>query len=163
VTEVEALLSADAGRPPPGTVVFRARDPEAPARRVRFGLGLALAATAVACAFGGAAVELVALLGLGAALLVVLATPTAPPPDEARVKQPTLLITPTGMIVRDDSGLRCWRFDEVSDIRPYLLDRRLGILVTGVDGSRHFVDSLAYERGEDLGVIIGRHLRPRGT
>jgi len=35
MSEVEALLSVDAGRVPPGAVVFRARDPDAEVRRLR--------------------------------------------------------------------------------------------------------------------------------
>ena len=35
MSEVEALLNVDAGRIPPGAVVFRARDPESEVRRLR--------------------------------------------------------------------------------------------------------------------------------
>src|SRR5437762_8694867 len=50
MSEVEVLLSVDAGRVPPGTVVFLARDPEAPARILRAVLALSLSLAAVGCA-----------------------------------------------------------------------------------------------------------------
>ena len=40
MSEVEALLSVDAGRVPAGAVVFRARDPESEVRRLRMVLAL---------------------------------------------------------------------------------------------------------------------------
>jgi hypothetical protein len=161
MTEVEALLSADAGRPPPGSVVFRLRDTEAPTRRARIIAALSIGAIAVGCFVLGADLDVVAVIALLAALLGVLGTPTERDPEEpVRVKQPTLLVTTSGLIVRDDGGLRSWQFQDLADVRPYLDDRRVGLVIVCRDGSRHFVDNLAFERGEELGEILGRHLRP---
>jgi hypothetical protein len=159
VTEVEALLSADAGRSVPGTVVFRARDLDAPTRRARAITALVIAGIAIVCALAGADLDLVAVLSLLAGLMGVLATPTEREPAEVRIKQPTLVVTAEGMIVRDHWGLRSWRFEDLLEVRPYLDDRRVGLVIVARDGSRHFVDNLAFERGEDLAELIGRHLR----
>jgi hypothetical protein len=161
VTDVEALLSADAGRAVPGTVVFRARDVEAPTRRARVVAALVIAGIAIACALAGADLDLVAVLALLAALLGVLATPTQREAAEVRIKEPTLVVTGEGMIVRDHWGLRSWRFEDLTEVRPYLDDRRVGLVIIARDGSRHFVDNLAFERGEDLAEILAKHLRRR--
>ena len=159
MTEVEALLSVDAGRAPPGTVVLRLRDLEGPTRRARVVAAVAMTGIAITCAVVGADRDLVAVLSLFAALLGVLATPTRGDTEEVRVKQPTLVVTAGGMIVRDHWGLRSWRFADLAEVRPYLDDRRVGLVLVAKDGSRQFLDNLAFEGGEDLVAIIDQHMR----
>src|SRR5688572_32422687 len=98
MTEVEALLSVDAGRVPPGVIAFRARDRERSTRVVRMVLSGCCAVAAIVSAFAGVGREFVALLLLGAAIFGVLATPDEPEESEPVSKPGTLLLTPTGLI-----------------------------------------------------------------
>ena len=161
MSQVEALLSVDAGRVPPGTVAFFPRDPEAQKRRactilavIVFGVGVGL----VVCGVRLAAVPLLALVGVA---LAVGSLPTKPDSDTAPSKSPTLVLTQEGMIVRDADGLRYWEFDELADVRPYLHGPTLGLLVLRKNGKRDFVDTTFFERGERVRELIGRHLKPR--
>jgi hypothetical protein len=157
MSDVQALLSIDAGKVPPGTVAFFARDPEASKRRMF---------TVLAILVGGSAVVglhrlPVAMLGLAAIALTLMALPPERDPLLSRYKKPALVLTPTGMIMRDGSGLRSWSFDQLSDVRPYLHHQRVGLLITGRDGSRDFVDTLSFERGDKVRELLGRRLNLR--
>jgi hypothetical protein len=163
MTEVEALLSVDAGTVPPGAIAFFPRDPEAPVRRVRAVMALAVGAVALGFAIGGMSREPIALLLLAAGMLGVTASRTSPEPDDPVSKRPTLVVTPSGMIVRDAWGLRSWQFDELSEVRPYLHQRQVGLLIVRQDGSRDFIDNHLFERGESVGELVGRRLKPRAT
>jgi hypothetical protein len=161
MSDIQALLSVDAGKTPPGTVAFFARDPDAPKRRamaVMAVLMFAIAVTGLFASFPKIAIALVALAGIG---FFLHALPPEEDPGQARMKKPTLVITPTGMIVRDGSGLRSWSFDDLRDVRPYLHGRQIGLLVVERNGSRHFVDTLSFERGEKVRELIGVRLKPR--
>jgi hypothetical protein len=158
MSEVEALLSVDAGRVPPGAVVFPAADPEAPTRRLYAFLALAVGGFAVGCGVHAVGAEAVALLVTAAAIFAVLALPPSPEPEEARNKRPTLVVTTSGIIVRDESGLRTWRFDELASVRPYSHAGGEGLLLVRHDGSREFLDSLCFRRGEFLGEVIRQHV-----
>jgi hypothetical protein len=161
MTEIEVLLSVDAGRVPPDAVVFAAADPEAPARRLNAVLGGVAGLALIGCVLTGVGRELVALLALIAGVFVVLATPTEAEPDEPRHKPPTLVVTPRGMIVRDDGGLRTWRFDELAEVVPYLHTTGEGLLIVGRDGSREFLDNRLFRRGEKVVDLIRRYLHPQ--
>ncbi|HVZ75649.1 MAG TPA: hypothetical protein VHJ20_24925 [Polyangia bacterium] len=163
MSEVEALLSVDAGRVPPGVVVFRARDPEAEVRRVRRVLAVSAGIVTIALAITGAAREPVAMLVLTTAMLALSATRTAGDPDEERSKKPTVVLTPSGMIVRDANGLRSWQFEDIADVRACVCQGRVGMLVVQRDGSLHFLDNLLFARGEQLSSLVRRHLQPRGV
>src|SRR5688572_15167917 len=163
MTEVEALLSVDAGRVPPDAVVFAAADPEAPGRRLNAFLAVAAGVATVGCLFTGVPFELTGLLGVIAGIFAVLAFPSEPEPEEARHKPCTLVVTPRGMIVRDDEGLRTWRFDELAEVVPYLHRNGEGLLLVRRDGSREFLDNRLFRKGEDLVEVIGRHLKPRAV
>ena len=160
MTEVEALLSVDAGRVPPDTVVFVAADPEAPTRHLYTFVAATVGAGALVCYCGGIELALVALLALTGGIFAVLALPPDQDPEEARHKRPTVLVTPRALIVRDDSGLRTWHFDELVDVRRYLHATRMGLLLVRRDGSREFLDSLLFRRGDRLVDEIGRRLKP---
>lgn len=154
MTEVEALLSVDAGRLPPGASAFRARDPEAATRTVRAGLAVVFAVGAVGAALAGISREPLALLVLTSAIFAVLATPDERDPEQERHKRPTLVVTPTGMIVRDAHGLRTWQFEEVVDVSRVIADGSAGLLVTRRDGRCDFVDTELFERGERLWGVV---------
>src|SRR6185436_11718144 len=135
MSEVEVLLSVDAGRVPPDALVFSAADPEASARRLNAVLAGFCALALVGCVLTGVGRELVALLALIAGIFVVLATRTEAEEDERLYKPPTLVVTPQGMIVRDDDGLRTWRFEDLAEVVPYLHTTGEGLLLVGRDGS----------------------------
>jgi hypothetical protein len=159
MSEIETLLSVDAGRLPPSTVVFFARDPEAPNRRMLAAMAIMGATLAVGAAWMGVDRAMVALLALTTAALSVWATPTAPDPEDVPIKRPTMVVTPHAIIVRDDDGLRTWRFEELKEVRSFLHEHRLGILLVRRDGSRDFLDHMSFERGERLRELIAPRLQ----
>jgi hypothetical protein len=155
MTEVEALLSVDAGRVPAGVVAFRPRDRGAVTRRFRIVLAVTCALAAVASALTGVGRELVALLVLGAGIFGVLASPDQQDDDvEVPSKPPALLLTPTGLIVRDAFGLRCWRYAELLEVRQVCSRGESGLLIVGRDQSSDFVDTGDFERGESLWALL---------
>jgi hypothetical protein len=165
MSDVEALLSVDKGRVPPGMVAFFARDPAAWQRRMFAVLAILVGGSAIVlatCLLTGAVVGLhrlpVALLALAGIGLMLQALPPERDPLTVGHKRPALLLTPTGMIMRDGSGLRSWSFDQLKDVRPYLHHQRVGLLITQRDGSRDFVDTLSFERGDKVRELIGRRL-----
>jgi hypothetical protein len=163
MSEVEVLLSVDAGRVPPDTMVFFAADPETPIRRMYAFLAITGALGALGVALSAVGVEAVVLLAIITAVMVVLALPTRPEPEDARNKRPTLVVTPRGVIVRDDGGLRTWRFDELAQVLPCHHARGDGLLLVGTDGSRQFLDCLVFRQGYRLREIIGRHMKTRAV
>jgi hypothetical protein len=154
MTEVEALLSVDAGRVPAGVVAFRPRDREAVTRRFRIVLAILCAVAAAASAISGVGRELVALLVLGAGIFGVLASPDQPEEAEVPSKPPALLLTPTGLIVRDAFGLRCWRYVDLLEVRQVSSRGESGLLIVGQDHSSDFVDTGDFERGESLWALL---------
>jgi hypothetical protein len=154
MSEVEALLSVDRGKVPPGTVAFFPRDPEAPILRLR----AALAVFAIVCASGcyllGAGLMPVVLLLLAAAMLGVTATRTIDDSEGPPSKKATMVVTPTGLIIRDDFGLRTWTFDQLADAVPVAFEQRVGLLLVKRDGSRDVIDHLSFARSEGLREMI---------
>jgi hypothetical protein len=161
MSDVETLLSVDAGKVPPGVVAFFARDPEASKRRVMVAFAVMLGAATAAAYFARLDRPAVALLALATLALIIQALPPEHDPSAASLKRPTLVVTPNGVIVRDGSGLRSWSFDELVDVRPHLHQQRIGLLLAKRDGGREFVDTLSFERGETVTEVIGRRLKPR--
>jgi hypothetical protein len=161
MSDVQALLSVDAGRVPPGTMAFFARDPERTQRRVLAVFAFLVGSAAVASLLAGLSRPPIALLALGTIALFVMALPPEPDPETAGRKRATLVLAGNGMIVRDESGLRSWSFDDLADVRPYLHQQRIGLLILKRDGSRQFVDTLSFKRGEKVNELIGRRLKPR--
>lgn len=161
MSDVEALLSVDKGKVPPGVVAFFARDPEASKRRVLAAFAVVMAAVTAAGYWAALNRPSIALLALATLSLIIQALPPERDPETSRYKRPTLVVTPNGVIVRDGSGLRSWTFDDLVDVRPYLHQQRIGLLLAKRDGSREFVDTLSFERGETVTELIGRRLKPR--
>jgi hypothetical protein len=161
MSDVEALLSVDAGRVPPGTVAFFARDPEATQRRILAVLAVLGGAATAASLLAGLGRPGVALLALGTIALFIMALPPERDPALEGHKRPTLVLTSNGMIVRDACGLRSWSYDDLANVRPYLHQQRIGLLIVKRDGSRQFVDTLSFKRGEKVNELIGRRLKPR--
>jgi hypothetical protein len=163
MSEVEVLLSVDAGRVPPDAVVFFAADPEAPIRRMYTFLASTGGLGAIGVAFSGVGIEAVVLLGIITLVMIVLALPTSADPEDARNKRPTLVVTPSGMIVRDAGGLRTWRFAELAHVLPCHHGQSYGLMLVGTNGSREYLDCLTFRRGERVGEVIGRHMKPHAT
>jgi hypothetical protein len=163
MSDVETLLNVDAGRIPPDAVVFAAADPEAANRRLNAFLAITAGLGTIGCLLSQIGREPVFLLGIITAIFAVLALPTTPEPEEARHKRPTLVITPRGVIVRDDCGLRAWSFDELAEVLPYVHTTGEGLLLVRRDGSREFLDNRLFRKGERVSEVIGRYFKPRPT
>jgi len=161
MSDVEALLSVDAGRVPLGTVAFFARDPERTKRRFLAVLTVLIGSAVVASLIAGLSRPPIALLALSTIALFVMALPPQRDHETEGHKRATLVLTSNGMIVRDNSGLRSWSFDDLVDVRPFLHQQRIGLLIAKRDGSREFVDTLLFKRGEKVNELIGRRLKLR--
>ncbi len=46
-------------------------------------------------------------------------------------------------------------------MRPFLHQQRIGLLIAKRDGSRQFVDTLIFKRGEKVNELIVRSFKPR--
>ena len=154
MSEVEALLSVDRGKVPPGTVAFFPNDPEAPIRRVRAGLAVIAAIFAVGTYLVGGGLMPVVLLLLAGAMLGVTATRTIDDTDSAPIKKSTMVVTPTGLIIRDDFGLRTWTFDQLADAVPVAYEQHVALLLVKRDGSRDVIDHRAFARSDGLREMI---------
>jgi hypothetical protein len=161
MSEVQALLRVDAGKVPPGVIAFFPRDAEAPARRMRAVLAVIVHVAAFALALSGTARPLVALLALAGVALTVSAMPTRPDEEERPSKRPTLVLTATGMILRDSDGLRTWSYDELLHVSPFVHELTLGLLVIRKNGRREFLDTASFERGEKVRELLGRRIPRR--
>jgi hypothetical protein len=154
VSEVEALLSVDRGKIPPGTMAFFPKDPETPILRLRAALAAVAVVFAIAAYLVGAGRIPTGLLLLAAAMLGVTATRTVEESDGPPPKKATMVVTPTGLIIRDDFGLRTWTFDQLADAVPIAYEHRVGLMMVKRDGSRDVIDHMAFARGEGLREII---------
>ncbi|HVR63537.1 MAG TPA: hypothetical protein VMU50_16665 [Polyangia bacterium] len=155
MSEVEALLSVDRGEIPPGALAFFPRDQEAPIRRLRAALAIFAALCAGGCYLAAGGLMPTTLLALAAAMLGITATRTIQDQADSRpVKKPTVVVTPTGIIVRDDFGLRTWTFDQLAEAVPVSYEQRVALLLVKRDGSRDVIDHMAFARGEGLREII---------
>jgi hypothetical protein len=145
MTEVEILLSVDAGRNPPDTVTIFMddRDPDERARwRARFLVALAVllagGAIALGWMWGKKALTPITLMLLGAGMAVVGATPTTPEAEPRPQKRPVMVVTTTGLIVRGDWGVKMWRFEDLSDIVAGVDSERRPLLeLRDKDGTRY--------------------------
>ena len=164
MSEIEALLSVDAGRVPPATVAFFARDAEAGERLTYSILGAMSALAAVTCGLLGGPDLVGALLILTAAMFTIIATPTvkeADADDNRPAKRHVMVVTSEGLIVRDAWGLRSWRFEDLADIGASSYEHRPYMVLIHRDGSRHALDYLYFQRPEQLREVIGHRLRLR--
>jgi hypothetical protein len=163
MTEIEALLKVDAGQLPPATVAFFAVEENDDAdQRAYAALAAMTAIAAVACGLCGGGNLLIALLVLIAATFTVVATPTIrdPDPDAPRpCKRRVMVVTSQGLIVRDAWGLRSWRFDDLSDVVSSSHEHRPYIILVQRDGTRHALDYMSFQRGEQLREVIGSRLK----
>jgi hypothetical protein len=164
MSQVETLLSVDAGRVPPGTLAFFPRDQGAGARRLFALVALALDGVALSLILrGGGHAPGAALLALIGVALSLGAIPTTPDVAEPVVKRPTLVVTPEGLIVRDAAGLRSWQFEDLVEVRRYNHQMSLGILLIRKDGRSEFVDTQLFHRGDKVRDLIHHRFKPRAA
>jgi len=161
MSEVETLLAVDAGRVPPGTAAFFARDPEAAGRRLGAVLAVMVDALALWLVMRGHVAE-AALLALLGVLLALGAVPTIRG-DERPTKRPTLVITPTGMIVRGAPRPHTFSFDDIDTIQALNHEPHVGLLIVRRDGKRFFIDTGSFEGGGVVSALVGRRLASRAA
>jgi hypothetical protein len=159
MTNIEAILSVDAGRVPEGAVAFFTRDPELGQRRLCAVTGALLAVAAIMSGFSGAGLVCVSMLGLGAGIFAVLATPTATDEDERPAKRQVVVVTPSGIVMRDAQGLRSWTFEDLTDASSWRHADRVDLLLVRRDGTRIFIDCQGFHRGDKLPEVISRYRR----
>ena len=166
MSEIEALLSVDAGRVPPATVAFFARDAEASERLTYAVLGAMTAVTALLSGLLGGPDLVGALLVLTAAMFTIVATPTLKEPsdeDNRQIKRHVMVVTSEAIIVRDAWGLRSWRFEDLAEIAASSYEHRPYMVLIKRDGSRHALDYLSFQRPEQLREVIDTRLRLKTT
>lgn len=164
MTEIEALLSVDGGHTPPGTVAIFLDDGTRGFRPVHAGLGLAAFLAAAACGWTGTGLHAVTLLLLAGAMLVLRSLPTLREDSNRDPKRQVLVITEHGLIVRDASGLRSWRFEDLENVVAGIRDAQPYLNLIDRHGKRHAVDCAVYRCGERVRrVLSSRLLLDRNT
>ncbi len=161
MTQIEALLSVDAGRIPPGTVAFFASDPADEQVRLYAIIAAVAGLIAAACGFAEAGPEIIALAILGTVVSTVLALTSESEPLEPGAKRSTVVVTPTGVIMRDACGLRTWTFDDLAAVRLVSLGPKVGLVVSRRDGSRDLIDILNFKGADSLRQLLYRELNRR--
>lgn len=157
MTDIEILLSVDAGTVPAGTTAFFSRDRTLWVRRTWAALGAGFLATAVA-AMGTGHTEGIFPLALLSMLLATLALPTLPNDESSDAKRPVVIVTPTAIILRDAHGLRTWAFDELAGVQVSHHANRIDLVLIERDGKRAFIDGRAFDAGRRLQSAIAAHL-----
>ena len=158
MTDIEVLLSVDAGRVPPGAVAFFMRDADAEKRKVRALMGAVLVAMAIGSAFADGGLACVALLLLAAGIFGVLAMP--PPSDERpmEIKRRVVVVTEIGIIMRDGRGLRTWLFADLQGASSMRQADRVDLWLERRDGSKSFINCRVFQRGEYLPDVVKQRL-----
>jgi hypothetical protein len=158
MTEIEALLSVDAGRTPPDTLAFFLDDGTRGFRRVPALLSVATGLAALACGLNGCGRHAVAALLLVAAMLALRAMPTLRDDANRDPKRQVLVITAVGLIVRDASGLRRWQFEDLTDVVAGIHDSRPFLNLIDCAGTRHTIECAVYGRGERVRRVLSSRL-----
>jgi hypothetical protein len=162
MTQIEALLRVDGGDVPPGAQAFFAEDDQDGSPLLRAAMAGATALAAASAAGLGAGRFVVALMLLAAAGLAVLAWPTIRDDEEQLPpKRQVLVVTPQGLIVRDDMGLRSWQFEDLAGVVEQFHTHRPYLVLIEQDGTRHALDHLRFRRGGSVHQIIDERVRRR--
>jgi hypothetical protein len=163
VTDIEVLLSVDAGRIPSGVMAFFVGDVDVAERRTYAVLSVLSVGAAAACAGLGAGRALVMLLVLAATALALFATPTLREDHDPRAKRPVIVITPEAIVMRDECGLKVWRFEDLTGVAAAVHDHRPQLVLTGRDGKRYAVDCLRFQNGERVREVVDQRLQSLRT
>ena len=161
MTDIEVLLSVDAGRIPEGTNAFFVRDRDRTLRRCWAALSIAIMAGAVVGGFVGAGYTWVAVLVLVGGMFAVMATPTLSDDPYPEIKRQVLVVTPHAILMRDEQGLRTWTFEDLADASSTRYADRCDLLLVRRDGGRVFIDCQNFHRGERLPDVIAKRLSAR--
>ena len=159
MTDIEVLLSVDAGRIPPGAVAFFVGDADVAERRTYAVLSLLSVVAAAVCVGLGAGSALVMLLVLAAAALALFATPTLREDQDPRTQRPVIVITPEAIVMRDECGLKVWRFEDLSSVAAAVHDHRPQLVLQSRDGKRYAVDCLRFQHGERVREVVDQRLQ----
>lgn len=157
MTDIEILLSVDAGTVPAGSTAFFIRDRTLGLRRTWAAFSAAFLVTAVA-AMGSGHHDGILPLGLLSALFATLALPTLPNDASSDAKRPVVIVTPTTIILRDGHGLRTWAFDELAGVQVSRDAHRMDLILIERDGKRVSIDGRAFDTGHRLQDAIAAHL-----
>jgi hypothetical protein len=160
MTEVETLLSVDAGRTPPGTVAFFMDDGDRRTRMTRAALAALMGLGAIALAFtlGKSGLAPVTLLVLGAAIAGVRAMPTLRDDDRPAGKRQVMVVTAGSLIVRGPWGLKTWRFEDLDRVVAGLDTGRAYLELLDKNGSRYTLECSGFRRCERARRVISSRL-----
>lgn len=159
MTDIEALLSVDAGRTPRGVVAVFLDDGTRGFRGGHGALGLAAGVAAGLSGVAGWGAAPITLLLLAGAFLALHALPTLPEDENRDPKRKVLVITATGLIVRDDAGLRRWLFEDLTDVVAGVQDSGPYLKLVDRAGRRHTVSCPALRRGERVRRLLSARMQ----
>jgi hypothetical protein len=159
MTDIEILLSVDAGRTPPGAVAFFMRDAEAETRKMRALMSAVLVAMAIGGGLADGGRACVALLLLAAGIFGVLAMPPASDERPTEIKKRVVVVTQNSIIMRDGRGLRTWLFSDLQSASSMRHADRVDLWLEQRDGSKCFINCRVFQRGEHLPDVIKQRLR----
>ena len=159
MTDIEVLLSVDAGRVPSGVVAFFMRDADAEKRKLRALMAAVLAVMAIGSGFADGGRACVTLLLLAAGIFGVLAMPPTSEERPVEIKKRVVVVTERGIIMRDGRGLRTWLFADLQGASSMRQADRVDLLLERRDGSKSFIDCRVFQRGEYLPDVIKQRLR----
>jgi len=159
MTDIEVLLSVDAGHIPLGTVAFFMRDAASETRKMRALMGALLVVMAIAGGFAGGGRACVALLLLGAGIFGVLAMPPTSEERGTEIKKRVVVVTQNGIIMRDGRGLRTWLFADLQGASSWRHADRVDLWLERRDGSKSFINCRVFQRGEHLPDVVKQRLR----
>jgi hypothetical protein len=163
MTQVEILLSVDAGNTPPGVVAFFVDDGDRVARRAQASIAVVLGLLAGACAWIHAGRAPVTLLLLAAGMLALRAMRTLPDDETPTPTRQVLVVTSLGLIVRDARGLRSWLFENLIDVVAGIYNGHPYLDLIDQNGIRHSVSCLPFRRGERARRVISARLLLKRT
>lgn len=161
MTDVETLLRVDAGRTPPGAIAFFMDDEDRGLRRTLTVLAVLAALGVGACVYAGVGLMPISLLVLATGLLAVGGIRTIPEDMDPTAKRRVLVVTASGIIVRDRQGLRNWSFEDLADVVAGVSERRPYLDIIDRRGIHHTFECLEPRRGERARKVIASRLRLR--
>jgi|GEM_PF-1768253 hypothetical protein len=158
MTDIEVLLSVDAGRVPAGAVAFFMRDADAEKRKMRALMAAVLVAMAIGSGLADGGRACVALLMLAAGIFGVLAMPPSSDERPREIKRRVVVVTENGIIMRDGRGLRTWLFADLQAASSMRQADRVDLWLERRDGSKSFINCRVFQRGEYLPDVVKQRL-----
>jgi hypothetical protein len=159
MSDIEALLSVDRGLIPPGTVAFFVEDTDARSRYAYAIMAVSTIVAAIAAGGVGAGRFLVMLMVLAAAGLAVLAWPPARDAAAQPAKRQVIVMTALGVILRDEEGLRSWRFEDLADVIYEMSNNRPYLILLERTGARHSIDITRFGHRRRVAEALGSRVQ----